>query len=229
MRWTTCGGQIVSLQPNFIVTWGKLSRGKLSFIKALYFSSRYGLLVLQLWACDCLCCLSLTIMDRIDKYLYFRFQGNSLPPLMCAKLFVYKTVIAQVSMTLVEMILLIRGTASDLPIFVWYRLKKLKYEVYALYNNGFKARYILLAVFIISTSLECTAIKMIVETLLSFPACIAPVMDGMIERLYGSAKDFILYWIVLTHEIHTELELDSANSSSLAPPLPSFCQEGRRL
>jgi len=141
-----------------------LWRGKFTFIKALYFNSRYTMLTLQL----------------VDQFLYFRFQMTQPHSLICARINVYKSVIGQVGMTLIEMILLIR--------------------VYALYNQSVKARVFLLAVFIISTALEFSAISIVINTLLGSPACIAPEMSGMVERLYGLGAGFCQF-VVFTATI----------------------------
>ncbi|KAF8878794.1 hypothetical protein CPB84DRAFT_324635 [Gymnopilus junonius] len=133
MRWIICGA---------------ISE-KFTFVKSLYFCSRYGMLTLQI----------------ADQYMYFGFLSKALDPWACTRIFIYKTIIAQVAMTLIEMVLLVR--------------------VYALYNQNFRARNFLAAVFFISTSLELSAIGIVVHRLLAAPACVPPEGNGIPERLYG--------------------------------------------
>ncbi|KAF8892827.1 hypothetical protein CPB84DRAFT_1748719 [Gymnopilus junonius] len=97
MSFAAVAAQSWDLMVSFSDEVEYLWRGRFRFTKALYFSSRYGLLVMQ-------------------------------------TIYVYKAIAAQVALKVIEMILLIR--------------------VYALYNQSFKAKRLLLAVFIITTTLE---------------------------------------------------------------------------
>ncbi|PPQ95905.1 hypothetical protein CVT26_015591 [Gymnopilus dilepis] len=123
-----------------------LWRGRFRFIKALYFGSRYGMLAVQV----------------MNQYLNFRLRVD---PSICRGALVFKPIVAQFGLMLVEIILLIR--------------------VYALYNQSFKAKYLLLAIFIISTAMETIGNAMVVHDLAKARGCETPGVDNKALALSG--------------------------------------------
>jgi len=132
-----------------------LWRGRFNFIKGLYFCSRYAMLVAQI----------------INLLLSFRFEERtSHPSRICPGIFVYKTIISQMSLSLVEIILLIR--------------------VYALCNQSYKAKWLLLVVFCLTTALETTGTVIVCYSLAQVSGCTPPGANKKGILIFGIGAGF---------------------------------------
>jgi len=152
VNFLSCGAlaaQAWDLMMSFSDEVEYLWRGKFTFIKALYFGSRYGMLVTQV----------------INQLLSFPFEEDSYLFLICSEIFIFKAILAQLGLTLVEMILLIR--------------------VYALYNQSFRAKWLLTSVFVISTTLETTGNSLVIQALARTSRCIPPILDRKALMIFG--------------------------------------------
>ncbi|KAF8892828.1 hypothetical protein CPB84DRAFT_1748720 [Gymnopilus junonius] len=149
---------IVSVSDEVEYLW----RGKFRLVKGLYIASRYGLLVVQL----------------VNQLLNFQSKARPLDASLCARILVFKSVVAQSALTLVEIILLIR--------------------VYALYNQSFKARTLLTSVFVVSTILEISGMSMIVRSLAKVSGCNTPKVDKQAVMLSGTGAGLCQFVVFTT-------------------------------
>jgi len=142
---------LVSFTDEVEYLWG----GKFNFVKGLYFCSRYAMLVAQI----------------VNQLLSFRFQERaSHPSHICPGIFVYKTIISQMSLSLVEMILLIR--------------------VYVLCNQSYKAKRLLLLVFSLTTVLETTGTAIVCHSLAQESGCMPPEPNKKGMTIFGIGAGF---------------------------------------
>jgi len=121
-----------------------LCRSRFTLVKLLYIWSRYVPLVGQIAN------LALTQIYEVP----LEASGPASEP-SCVGIFVYKTVMAQQTLTCVEIILLIR--------------------VYALYNQNRRVKYFLCTIFLTTCALETWSNGRIIKTLLKGKSCIPEI------------------------------------------------------
>jgi len=129
-----------------------LWKGRFNAIKGLYFCSRYGMLLAQI----------------VNQALSYGL-GEGVPQLhhnMCSGMFVYKTVVGQLGLNLVEIILLLR--------------------VYALYNRSYRMKFLLGGSFITASLLETTGTVIVIQSL-------APAVDCQLPE--ASSKGLLIFGI----------------------------------
>jgi len=126
-----------------------LWKGQFNAIKGLYFGSRYGMLLAQV----------------VNQALSYGL-GEGISNHMCAGTFVYKTVVGQLGLNLVEIILLVR--------------------VYALYNRSYRMRFLLVGSFIVASLLETTGTVIVIQSL-------APTVDCQLPE--ASTKGLMIFGI----------------------------------
>ncbi|KAF8169231.1 hypothetical protein BJ912DRAFT_1067297 [Pholiota molesta] len=123
--------------------------GRITFVKALYFCSRYVMLAAQ-------------IVNQLLSYgvvVRLASTGN------CSGIFVFKTVIAHVSLIMLEVILLMR--------------------VYALYKQSLKIKYFLYVVYGLAVVLELVGIALVIRSLLQHQGCSPPKLDKISLFMFG--------------------------------------------
>ncbi|KAF9472711.1 hypothetical protein BDN70DRAFT_441858 [Pholiota conissans] len=126
-----------------------LWKGRFNFIKALYFFSRYVLLVAQF----------------VSEIITYKMLNREQTVEGCIHVFTYKVIMAQLTLTVVETILLIR--------------------VYALYNQSFQVKRFLAIVFLIAQTLEIWATGRIVGHLLHTTDCKPPAANSSTLVQFG--------------------------------------------
>ncbi|KDR74845.1 hypothetical protein GALMADRAFT_249753 [Galerina marginata CBS 339.88] len=141
-------------------------RGKFTIFKTLYFSARYGMLAAQV------------INQTLSFYVDGRQQPKSQPSPLCPGIFIYKSIISQIGLALVEIILLLR--------------------VYALYNQNHKARRFLMLVFVAATILETTGNGIVIRSLGSVTGCAPAKVDKNGIAIFGLGAGFCQLVILST-------------------------------
>ncbi|KJA18705.1 hypothetical protein HYPSUDRAFT_45042 [Hypholoma sublateritium FD-334 SS-4] len=124
-----------------------LWKGRINSVKSLYFASRYGLLIAQ-------------ITSEVMSY-----QVGHATHADCTSVFMLRILLAQITLTMVEIILLIR--------------------VYALYSQGRHAKLVFGAVFAVSFALESTATARMLVRLVNGVDCKPPVVEKSIFIQFG--------------------------------------------
>ncbi|KAF8958111.1 hypothetical protein BDZ97DRAFT_2061890, partial [Flammula alnicola] len=141
-----------------------LWKGKFNFIKVLYFSSRYIMLLAQ---------IAHQILSFVGSW---RLHG-------CTGIFIFRATTVQLSMTLVEMILLIR--------------------VYTLYNRSFKVKCLLTGIFFTSVVTEMAGTGIIIRNLPESKSCVPPKAEkkGLVLFMTGAGLCQLLILVMSLNKL----------------------------